>query len=117
MREYSSDVAFTPAVKAMQARKGSRDAYAHVEENGGWRTEIDDKLKGFLAATDSFYLATATADGQEQLHVPGVPVQLKPPGMFEHTLLLMFQYVMARLSIASASLRFPAPLATRSTAM
>ena len=29
---YSSDVAFTPAVKAIQARKGSRQAYAHVEE-------------------------------------------------------------------------------------
>src|SRR5229473_2833085 len=29
---YSSDVAFTPAVKAVQARKGSRDAYAHVEQ-------------------------------------------------------------------------------------
>ena len=33
---YSSDVAFTPAVKAIQTRKGSRDAYAHVEERGGW---------------------------------------------------------------------------------
>jgi uncharacterized protein len=68
---YSSDVAFTPAVKAIQARKGSRDAYAHVEENGGWRTEIDDKLKGFLAATDSFYLATATADGQPYIQHRG----------------------------------------------
>ena len=29
---YSSDVAFTPAVKAIQARKGSRDGYAHVED-------------------------------------------------------------------------------------
>ena len=28
---YSSDVAFTPAVKAIQTRKGSRDAYARVE--------------------------------------------------------------------------------------
>ena len=27
---YSSDVAFTPAVKAIQARKGSREAYANV---------------------------------------------------------------------------------------
>jgi len=70
---YSSDVAFTPAVKAIQARKGSRDAYAHVEENGGWRTEIDDKLKGFLAATDSFYLATATADGQPYIQHRGGP--------------------------------------------
>ena len=70
---YSSDVAFTPAVKAIQARKGSRDAYAHVEENGGWRTEIDDKLAGFLAATDSFYLATATADGQPYIQHRGGP--------------------------------------------
>jgi len=70
---YSSDVAFTPAVKAIQARKGSRDAYAHVEESGGWRTEIDDKLTGFLAATDSFYLATATADGQPYIQHRGGP--------------------------------------------
>ncbi len=72
-RVYSSDVAFTPAVKAIQARKGSRDAYAHVEESGGWRTEIDDKLEGFLADTDSFYLATATADGQPYIQHRGGP--------------------------------------------
>jgi len=70
---YSSDVAFTQAVKAIQARKGSRDAYAHVEESGGWRNEIDDKLKDFLAATDSFYLATATADGQPYIQHRGGP--------------------------------------------
>src|SRR5256885_2523078 len=70
---YSSDVAFTPAVKAIQARKGSRDAYAHVEENGGWRTEIDDKLAGFLAATNSFYLATSSADGQPYIQHRGGP--------------------------------------------
>ena len=57
---YSSDVAFTPAVKAIQTRKGSREAYAHVEERGGWRTEIDENLAGFLAETNSFYLATAS---------------------------------------------------------
>jgi len=61
---YSSDVAFTPAVKAIQTRKGSREAYAQVERNGGWRTEIDDKLAAFLADTSSFFMATATADGQ-----------------------------------------------------
>ena len=36
----SSDVAFTPTVKAIQARKGSRDAYRRVEERGGWETRI-----------------------------------------------------------------------------
>jgi uncharacterized protein len=70
---YSSDVAFTPAVKAIQARKGSREAYAHVEQNGGWRTEIDDGLAGFLASANSFYLATATAGGQPYIQHRGGP--------------------------------------------
>src|ERR1700754_4430089 len=70
---YSSDVAFTPAVKAIQARKGSREGYAQVEESGGWRTEIDDKLAGFLAETNSFYLATATAHGQPYIQHRGGP--------------------------------------------
>ena len=33
---FTSDVAFTPTVKAIQARKGSRQSYARVEERGGW---------------------------------------------------------------------------------
>ncbi len=72
-RLYSSDVAFTPAVKAVQARKGSRDAYAQVEERGGWRTEIDEQLAAFLAAQDSMFLATATADGQPYIQHRGGP--------------------------------------------
>jgi predicted pyridoxine 5'-phosphate oxidase superfamily flavin-nucleotide-binding protein len=71
---YSSDVAFTPAVKAIQTKKGSREAYAQVEANGGWRTEIDDKLAGFLANTNSFYLATATADGHPYIQHRGGPM-------------------------------------------
>lgn len=73
MRTYSSDIAFTPAVKSIQARKGSRDAYANVEARGGWRTEIDEDLAGRLANTDSFYLATATADGQPYIQHRGGP--------------------------------------------
>lgn len=69
----SSDVAFTPAVKAIQARKGSRDGYARVEQNGGWRTEIDENLAAFLADTNSFYMATATADGQPYIQHRGGP--------------------------------------------
>jgi len=70
---YSSDVAFTAAVKEIQARKGSRDAYAHVEQNGGWRTEIDDNLAAFLADTNSLYFATASADGQPYIQHRGGP--------------------------------------------
>jgi uncharacterized protein len=67
------DVAFTPAVKAIQARKGSRDAYAQVDENGGWRTEIDEGLTTFLAAQNSMYLATANAEGQPYIQHRGGP--------------------------------------------
>jgi predicted pyridoxine 5'-phosphate oxidase superfamily flavin-nucleotide-binding protein len=69
---YPSDVAFTPAVKAIQTRKGSRDAYARVEQNG-WRTEIDENLAAFLASQDSMFLATANADGQPYIQHRGGP--------------------------------------------
>ena len=70
---YSSDVAFTPAVKAVQSRKGSRDAYAEAEQNGAWRTEVDERLAATLAETNSFYFATATADGQPYIQHRGGP--------------------------------------------
>jgi len=69
----SSDVAFTPAVKAIQARKGSRQTYARVEQNGGWRTAVDDDLAAFLAAQTSLFLGTASADGQPYIQHRGGP--------------------------------------------
>ncbi|MDB5501368.1 MAG: hypothetical protein JWR89_1270 [Tardiphaga sp.] len=70
---YSSDVAFTPTVKAIQARKGSRDGYARVEQDGGWRSEVDDNLAAFLADANSLFLATASADGQPYMQHRGGP--------------------------------------------
>src|SRR6201999_3756058 len=70
---YSSDVAFTPTVKAIQSRKGSREAYADVEQNGGWGTEVDERLEGFLAETNSFYLGAANRDGQPYIQHRGGP--------------------------------------------
>jgi uncharacterized protein len=69
---YASDVAFSPAVKQIQIRKGSREHYAHQEQRG-WRTEVDDNLAAFLAETNSFYLATASADGQPYIQHRGGP--------------------------------------------
>ena len=73
LRTYSSDVAFTPAVKEIQSRKGSREAYAHVEQRGGWRTEVDENLAAFLAATNSLYFSTVSADGQPYTQHRGGP--------------------------------------------
>ncbi len=72
LHTYSSDVAFTPAVKSIQSRKGSREAYAHVEQRG-WRTEIDANLAGFLAEADSLYFSTASSDGQPYIQHRGGP--------------------------------------------
>jgi predicted pyridoxine 5'-phosphate oxidase superfamily flavin-nucleotide-binding protein len=72
-RIYSSDVAFTPAVKAIQERKGSRGAFAKQEARGGWQTKISDDLKGFIEAQISVYLATASKDGQPYIQHRGGP--------------------------------------------
>jgi uncharacterized protein len=69
----SSDVAFSPRVKAVQARKGSRSAYARMEAGGGWQTAIDEPLAHFIAEQTSIFLATASADGQPYIQHRGGP--------------------------------------------
>ncbi|AHE55971.1 hypothetical protein NX02_21700 [Sphingomonas sanxanigenens DSM 19645 = NX02] len=71
--QISSDVAFTPTVKAIQARKGSRAGYAQMERRGGWETKITPDLAQFIAAQRSIFLATATADGQPYIQHRGGP--------------------------------------------
>jgi predicted pyridoxine 5'-phosphate oxidase superfamily flavin-nucleotide-binding protein len=70
---HSSDVAFTPSVKALQARKGSRNAYGRMEERGAWQTRITPELAGFIAAQTSIFFATANADGQPYIQHRGGP--------------------------------------------
>lgn len=66
-------MAFTATVKAVQTRKGSRKAYARMEEGGGWETEINEELAAFLADQTSFFLATANAEGQPYIQHRGGP--------------------------------------------
>jgi uncharacterized protein len=70
---YSSDIAFTPTVKAIQQRKGSRHGYARMEQGGGWETRITPELGEFIAAQTSFYMATANAEGQPYIQHRGGP--------------------------------------------
>ena len=69
----SSDIAFTPTVKAIQARRGSRDIYARMEAKGGFRTVIDERMIEALAISNSAYLVTASADGQPYAQHRGGP--------------------------------------------
>ena len=66
-----SDIAFTPAIKALQTRHGSRAAYEKMEQKGGWKDTVTEKLANFLADRDSFYFGTASADGQPYIQHRG----------------------------------------------
>ncbi|HYO26194.1 MAG TPA: pyridoxamine 5'-phosphate oxidase family protein [Lacipirellulaceae bacterium] len=85
MREFTSDIAFTPAVKRIQEQKGAREAYARMERGRGWRTNVTSDVIEFLADLDMFYLGTASAESQPYIQYRG-----GPPGFLkaidDHTL-------------------------------
>jgi predicted pyridoxine 5'-phosphate oxidase superfamily flavin-nucleotide-binding protein len=73
MKPPSSDVAFTPTVKAIQERLGSRKSYAKLVASGGWSDRVTDELATFLAARTSFYFGTASGDGRPYIQHRGGP--------------------------------------------
>lgn len=72
-RTNVSDIAFTPSVKAVQEKLGSRAGYQKMEERGGWRHSVTDDLAEFLATRDSLYLASSNAEGQPYIQHRGGP--------------------------------------------
>jgi hypothetical protein len=71
--KYTSDIAFTPAVKAMQEKHHSRLSYARMEQMGGWQSDANPHLVHFLSTMDSFYFGTANAAGQPYIQHRGGP--------------------------------------------
>lgn len=83
MSNPSSDIAFTPTVKALQTDRGSRGNYEKMESRGGFRTEITEDLAQFLASVDTAYLATANASRQPYAQHRGGPkgfIRIVGPG-------------------------------------
>jgi len=75
------DVMFSPSVKAEQTRLGSRAMF----EGRKWKSEITEDLRQFLGVVDTFFFATASADGRPYIqHRGGPPGFLKAIG--SHTL-------------------------------
>ena len=73
MTPPTSDIAFTPAVKALQERNGSRAGYARMAAKRDWQDTVTPDLAAFLAERDSFYLATASAEGRPYIQHRGGP--------------------------------------------
>jgi predicted pyridoxine 5'-phosphate oxidase superfamily flavin-nucleotide-binding protein len=68
-----TQIAFTPAVKAAQARRGSRDTYARFEQNGPENDTITPEIEEFIARMDGFYLGTVGSNGYPYIQFRGGP--------------------------------------------
>jgi len=68
-----AEIAFTDAVKAAQTRNGSRGQYRRLEERAGPNAELSAREVAFIAARDSFYVATVGETGWPYVQHRGGP--------------------------------------------
>jgi uncharacterized protein len=67
------DLVFTPSIKAIQTRKGSRRHYERMDESRPWPALITPDLAAFITAQTSIFIATASAQGQPYIQHRGGP--------------------------------------------
>jgi predicted pyridoxine 5'-phosphate oxidase superfamily flavin-nucleotide-binding protein len=72
MRAFTQ-IAFTDAVKLMQEWNGSREANELLALREPARDELTEDVIDFIAERDSFFLATASADGWPYIQHRGGP--------------------------------------------
>lgn len=73
MSRAYSDLAFTPAVRAMQTRRGSRSAYARLDQAEDRRDALTEREAEFIQARDGFYQATVGETGWPYVQFRGGP--------------------------------------------
>jgi uncharacterized protein len=64
-------IAFTPAVKAMQEKMGSRENYERFVAKGADNKTITPDLTEFIASMEGFYLGTVTSNGYPYIQFRG----------------------------------------------
>ena len=73
MSRAYSDIAFTPTVRDMQTRMGSRKNYAALDRTTDRRDRLTAKEIAFVEARDSFYQATVSETGWPYVQFRGGP--------------------------------------------
>ena len=68
-----AEIAFTPGVKAVQEQNGSRRSYARMEGGAPMRHRLSEREAQFIAARDSFYMATVSETGWPYIQHRGGP--------------------------------------------
>lgn len=72
MPQFGSLV-FTPAVKALQERYGSRRQYVRLEGSGSSPARLGPQESEFIGERDTFYMATLGSTGWPYVHHRGGP--------------------------------------------
>lgn len=73
MSRAYSDLAFTPGVRAMQTRMGSRSAYAQLDRTADRRDALTGLEADFIHQRDGFYQATVSETGWPYVQFRGGP--------------------------------------------
>lgn len=73
MSRAYTDIAFTPTVRAMQTRMGSRANYAPLDHTDDRRDELTEREAEFIHARDGFYQATVGETGWPYVQFRGGP--------------------------------------------
>ena len=73
MSRAYTDLAFTTAVRAMQTRMGSREAYAPLDHTDDRRDALGEREADFIEARDGFYQATVSETGWPYVQFKGGP--------------------------------------------
>ncbi len=68
-----AELAFTPNVKAVQEQNGSRRSYAQMEAGEDHHDVLGPNEAAFIAARDSFYMATVSETGWPYIQHRGGP--------------------------------------------
>ncbi|WP_417727679.1 pyridoxamine 5'-phosphate oxidase family protein [Roseovarius sp.] len=75
MPHHFAEIAFTPTVKKHQEEQGSRSSYSRMESQPDTvNLTLTEAEAGFIAARDSFYMATVTETGWPYIQHRGGPV-------------------------------------------
>ncbi|MDB5999185.1 MAG: pyridoxamine 5-phosphate oxidase [Rhizobacter sp.] len=73
MSRAFADLAFTPAVRAVQTRMGSRGAYARLDQDEDRHEALTPFETEFIEARDGFYMATVSETGWPYVQFRGGP--------------------------------------------
>lgn len=73
MSHAYSDITFTPGVRALQTRLGSRSRYAAFDRDENRLDRLSAREAAFIAARDGFYQATVSESGWPYVQFRGGP--------------------------------------------